>query len=57
MQLHYILIDRFFLRSNLPGMRLPWTARGNAMTNPQDTDWRDASLDRKCLSFTKEMLY
>ena len=50
-QLHYIPIHIF--RPNLTGMRLP----SEWHDQPRETNHVTASLNRNCLSFTKEEVY
>ena len=49
---HGVFTNRFIFRTNFPGMRLPWKCHDQS----QKTNFT-ASLDRNCLSFTKEKVY
>ena len=58
MQLHYIPVKAFSLTDLfLDRISLEWDFRGSAMTNDKKLIDVTASLDRNCLSFTKEKVF
>ena len=58
MQLHYISVTAFsYTDLFLELISLEWDSRGSAMTNRKKVIDVTASLDRSCLSFTKEKVY
>ena len=58
MQLHYIPVTAFaWTDLFLDRMSVELDSRGSAMTNHKKLIDVTASLDRNCLSFTKEKVY
>ena len=58
MQLHYIPVTAFsYTDLSLDRTTPEWDSRGSAMTNHKKLTDVTASLDRNCLSFSKEKMY
>ena len=58
MQLHYIPVTAFsWIDLFLDRIYFEWDSRGSAITNHKRPIDVNASLDRNCLSFTKEKVY
>ena len=57
-QFHYIPVTAFSLTDLLlEQISLEWDSRGSAMTNHKKLNDVTASLDRNCVTFTKENVY